>query len=186
MRDGIILFQTVVSMDQMISKGRRTMKITLILGMLCIATTIVISGCTSDVDCEPVVVYTNTDYSYDPTSVPYSSTHERFAENYCGADLSIELRNDIIAVMRDKAVNINEDPDVLYQCIVSTYPDWNVRPNRIPCYAEKCRYAGQTIWAIAFNRANSFEETSLEHYDLYFVSYATYDTLYHAGCFGSD
>ena len=150
------------------------------------AISIIVSGCASKTECEPVVILTNTDYTYDPNSVPYTSTHEIFAETYSGADLSAELRDDIIDIMWDKAENLGEDPQVLYQCIVATYSDWDVRPNRIPCYAERCRYEGQTIWAIAFNRANSFDEESLSHYDLYFVSYSTYDTLYHAGCFGGE
>ncbi len=146
----------------------------------------IIAGCTSTSDCEPVVIITNTDYSYDPLSVPYSATHENFANTYSGADLCVDLRDDIIDEMCDKADRINEDPQILYQCIKSTYSDWQVRPNRIPCYAERCRYQGQTIWAIAFNRANSFDEETLSHFDLYFVSYVSYDTLYHTGCFGTD
>lgn len=147
---------------------------------------VMVSGCTSTEDCEPVVVVTNTDYTYDPLSVPYSTTHEIFASAYSGADLSVELRTEIMQNIWRKAENIGEDPQILYHCIVSTYPDWNARPDRIPCYAEKCRYQGQSIWAIAFNRVNSFDEASLSHFDLYFVSYTTYDTLYHTGCFGTD
>lgn len=147
---------------------------------------VIVTGCTSGDICEPVVIITHTDYTYDPLSVPYSTTHDIFANTYSGADLSAELRTQIIDEMRHKAENIGEDPQILYHCIRSTYPDWHARPNRIPCYAEKCRYQGQYIWAIAFNRANSFEEASLSHFDLYFVSYATYDTLYHTGCFGTD
>jgi len=156
-----------------------------ILGII-LAFLVIAIGCTSTDDCEPVVIITNTDYSYDPLSVPYSATHENFASIYSGADLCFDLRDDVIDQMCDKAEHINEDPQILYYCIKSTYSDWNERPNRIPCYAERCRYQGQTIWAIAFNRANSFDEESLSHFDLYFVSYASYDTLYHTGCFGTD
>jgi hypothetical protein len=162
------------------------MKRRLIFWGLLLALTIIVIGCTASEDCEPVVIVSNTDYTYDPLSVPYTSTHEIFANTYSGADLSFDLRTRIIDEMWRKAERVNEDPQVLYQCIKCTYPDWHVRPNRIPCYAEKCRYQGQTIWAIAFNRANSFEEETLSHFDLYFVSYATYDTLYHTGCFGVD
>jgi hypothetical protein len=162
------------------------MKKTLVAATMLSALIMMVSGCISSQGCEPVVVFTNTDYTYRPTCVPYTSTHEIFAQVYSGADLSIGLRNELIDRMRDKAESINEDPDVLYQCIKCTYPDWNARPNRIPCYAEKCRYQLQDIWAIAFNRANSFEEETLSHFDLFFVSCATYDTLYHTGCFGID
>jgi hypothetical protein len=173
-------------MDYVHNEGRHTMKKTVIAGALFFTIMVIVSGCNSTIDCEPIVILTNTDYTYDPESVPFSAIHEIFAESYAGADLSTELRATIIERMWQKAEDIGEDPQILYLCIVSTYPDWNVRPNRIPCYAERCRYQGQTIWAIAFNRANSFDEPSLSHFDLYFVSYATYDTLYHAGCFGTD
>jgi hypothetical protein len=173
-------------MNSLGNEGRITMKKITIFWGLVLAVMVIVSGCTSIEDGEPVVIVTNTDYTYDPLSVPYSATHEIFASIYSGADLSAELRDEIIASMCRKAENIGEDPQILYHCIASTYPDWNTRPDRIPCYAEKCRYQGQSIWAIAFNRANSFDETSLSHFDLYFVSYATYDTLYHTGCFGTD
>ncbi|MGD9379552.1 MAG: hypothetical protein PVI51_03190 [candidate division WOR-3 bacterium] len=148
--------------------------------------TVIMIGCTSHEACEPVVIVTNTDYTYYPLSVPYSSTHDIFANAYSGADLSVELRGEIIESMWHRAEDLNEDPQILFHCIQSTYPDWHARPNRVPCYAEKCRYEGEYIWAIAFNRANSFEEPSLSHFDLYFVSYATYETLYYTGCFGTD
>jgi len=149
-----------------------------------IASIVIATGCRDSVpECDPIVVVTNTDYTADPTTVPYSDIHAVFAENYSGADLSIALRDEIIDRMEEKADLIGEEPATLYQCIRATYADWNERPNRIPCYAEKCRYENQAVWAIAFNRANSFDETSLEHFDLYLVSYSTYDTLYHTGCF---
>ncbi len=147
---------------------------------------IILPSCTSELECEPVVVVTGIDYTSDPLSVPYMDVHQVFAENYSGADLSTKLRAEMITVMREKAIQVGEDPNILYECIRATYPDWNVRPNRIPCYAEKCKYANETTWAIAFNRANSFEETTLGHFDLFFVSYATCDTLHHTGCFSTD
>ena len=173
-------------MDFRINEGRHTMRRTAIAGTMLFAITVILSSCTSTDGCEPVVIYSNTDYTYDPASVPFTATHDIFAETYAGEDLSVELRSDLIEQMQRKAEDIGADPQILYQCIAATYPDWNTRPNRIPCYAEKCRYDGQTIWAIAFNRANSFDEPSLSHFDLYFVSHATYDTLYHNGCFGED
>jgi hypothetical protein len=150
------------------------------------ALVIILPSCTSELECEPVVVVTDIDYTSDPLSVPYTDVHQVFAENYSGADLSLELRAEIIESMREKAIGVGEDPDILYECIRATYPDWNTRPDRIPCYAEKCVYTNESIWAIAFNRANSFEEATLGHFDLFFVSYATYDTLYHTGCFSTD
>jgi hypothetical protein len=144
-----------------------------------------VSGCSKSPACEPVVAVTDIDYTSAPLTVPYTDIHDVFAENYSGADLSVELRDEIITEMQEKAVEIGEDPDVLYECIKATYSDWNERPHRIPCYAEKCVYESQPVWAIAFNRANGFEETSLSHFDLFFVSYATYDTLYHTGCFST-
>jgi hypothetical protein len=173
-------------MNSLGNKGRNTMNKSKILWGIVLTFMVIVSGCTSSEDCEPVVIVTNTDYTSDPLSVPYHTTHEMFAETYAGADLSIELRTEIIERMRHKAEDIGEDQHILYQCIKSTYPDWNVRPHRIPCYAEKCWYQSQSIWAIAFNRANGFEEATLSHFDLYLVSYATYDTLYHTGCFGTD
>ena len=150
------------------------------------ASLIIVFGCTSlALKCEPVVVVTGEDYTSDPLSVSYQEVHEEFAENYSGADLSIELRDEIIERMKEKAEELGEDPEILYQCIKVTYPDWTERPMRIPSYAEKCIYENESIWAIAFNRANSFEESSLGHFDLFFVASATYDTLYHTGCYGT-
>jgi hypothetical protein len=148
-----------------------------------LAIAIILPSCTSEPECEPQVVVSDIDYTSDPMSVPYSDIHQVFAENYSGADLSAELRAEMIAIMREKAIEEGENPDILYECIIATYPDWNARPDRIPCYAEKCIYTDESTWAIAFNRANSFEEATLGHFDLFFVSYATYDTLYHTGCF---
>jgi hypothetical protein len=162
------------------------MKKTIIAAVMLYGLILIVASCAASRTCEPVVISTNTDYTHDPMAVPYYNTHEIFAETYSGADLCIELRDEIIDRMREKAESINEDPQVLYHCIKSTYPDWNARPNRIPCYAEKCRYQLQDIWAIAFNRANSFDEETLSHFDLYFVSCTTYDTLYHTGCFAID
>lgn len=140
-------------------------------------------GCASELECEPVVVSTDIDYTLDPLSVPYEEIHEIFAETYTGEDLSVALRDDIIDRMCQFAEDIGEDPQTLRECISATYADWNERPNRIPCYAEKCIYLGQAIWAVAFNRANSFDESSLSHLDLYFVSCSTHEVLYSTGCY---
>jgi hypothetical protein len=157
-----------------------------LLYTLLIGSILVVSSCTSAPECDPVVIVTNTDYTSDPETVPFADIHEVFAENYSGADLSIALRDELINRMQEKAGDIGEDPTVLYQCIRATYSEWDERPYRIPCYAEKCSYQNQYAWAIAFNRVNSFEETAAEHFDLYFVSYSSYDTLYHSGCFSTD
>ncbi|UCG29421.1 MAG: hypothetical protein JSV53_07830 [candidate division WOR-3 bacterium] len=157
----------------------------LLLVML-IGSIFVAGGCKSTPECDPVVIVSNTDYTSAPETVPFNEIHSVFAENYSGADLSIALRDELVSRMQEKAENIGEDAAVLYQCIRATYTEWNERPYRIPCYAEKCMYQDQSAWAIAFNRANSFEETSLEHFDLFFVSYFSYDTLYHTGCFATD
>ena len=150
---------------------------------LLFAAMLLIGGCASELECEPVVVSTDIDYTLDPLSVPYGEIHEIFAETYSGEDLSVDLRAELIDRMCQLAEEISEDPQTLRECIVATYPDWNERPNRIPCYAEKCIYLGQAIWAIAFNRANSFDETTLSHFDLYFVSCSSHEVLYNTGCF---
>ena len=145
---------------------------------------IIVSGCTSvDLKCDPVVVVTDNDYTPDPSSVPYNEIHDEFAENYSGEDLSGELREEIIESMREKTTELGEDAEILYQCVKTTYSDWEERPKRIPCYAEKCIYENESIWAIAFNRANSFNESSLNHFDLVFVSNSTYEIVYHTGCY---
>lgn len=147
------------------------------------AAVLLIGGCASNLECEPVVVATDTDYTLDPLSVPFQDIHEIFAETYSGEDLSVDLRTELIDRMCQLAEDISEDPQTLRECIVATYPEWNERPDRIPCYAEKCIYLGQAIWAIAFNRANSFDETTLSHFDLYFVSFSSHEVLYNTGCF---
>lgn len=166
--------------------GRYPMKRKHLLWTMLIALMFIVAGCTSALECDPVVVITDTDYTSDPESVPFSEIHGVFAENYSGADLSIDLRDELISRMQEKATDIEEDPLVLYNCIRATYAEWDERPHRIPCYAEKCVYQDQTAWAIAFNRANDFDETALDHFDLYFVSYSSCDTLYHTGCFSAD
>lgn len=112
---------------------------------------IIVSGCTLALKCDPVVFVTDKNYTSDPSSVPYNEIHDKFAENYSGEDLSGELRDEIIESMREKATELGEDAEILYQCVKTTYSDWEERPKRIPCYAEKCIYENESIWAIAFN-----------------------------------
>ena len=106
-----------------------------------------------------------------------------FSEIYSGEDLSMSLRNSIIQDMKEQADSLGEDPELLHQCIRITYEDWYARPMRVPCYAEKCNYENESIWAIAFNRANSFDEETLGHFDVFFVSCVSYDVLFWTGCF---
>jgi hypothetical protein len=143
----------------------------------------VVFQCTTEWTGVPVVVVTDTDYTSDPDAVPYTDIHDEFAEHYSGADLSIELRNEMISSMQEQALELGENAGTLYHCIKATYTDWDERPMRIPCYAEKCIYEDKAIWAIAFNRANSFDEESLEHFDLFFVTISTHEIVYQTGCF---
>jgi len=135
--------------------------------------------------CEPVVVVTGKNYTSDPNSVPYNQIHEKFRDRYNGSDLSISLRSAVIESMKEKAENLSEDPELLEACVMETYTDPEERPRRIPCYAEKATYKNESIWAIAFNRANGFSEGSLGHHDLFFVSIATMETKMHDGCNGT-
>lgn len=156
----------------------------MIVGEVVMILIIIVSGCTSVVlKCDPVVIVTDKNYTSDPSSVPYNEIHDEFAENYSGEDLCSELRDDIIESMREKATELGEDAEILYQCVKTTYSDWEERPKRIPCYAEKCIYENESIWAIAFNRANSFNGLPLSHFDLFFVSNSTYEIVYHTGCY---
>jgi len=154
----------------------------MIFGGVLMTSIIIVSGCTSALKCDPVVFVTDKNYTSDPSSVPYNEIHDKFAENYSGEDLSGELRDEIIESMREKATELGEDAEILFQCVKTTYSDWEERPKRIPCYAEKCIYENESIWAIAFNRANRFEG-SLNHFDLFFVSNSTYEIVYHTGCY---
>ena len=81
---------------------------------------IIVSGCTLALKCDPVVVVTDKDYTSNPSSVPYNEIHDEFAENYSGEDLSSELRDEIIESMREKATELGEDAEILYQCINTT------------------------------------------------------------------
>ena len=74
-----------------------------------LAIAILLSSCTSEPGCEPVVVVTDIDYTSDPMSVPYTDIHQVFAENYSGADLSAELRAEMITMMQEKAIEVGED-----------------------------------------------------------------------------
>jgi hypothetical protein len=143
----------------------------------------VVSQCTTEWTGVPVVVVTDTDYTSDPDAVPYTDIHDEFAEHYSGADLSIELRDEMIRSIQEQAFELGENAATLYHCIKVTYTDWDERPRKIPCYAEKCIYEDTAVWAFAFNRANSFEESSLEHFDLFFVTISTHEIVYQTGCF---
>lgn len=136
---------------------------------------------TYELICEPVVKVTGYNYTANPDSVPYQDIHSKFADNYTGSNLSQEFRNDIIDSMQKKAEELGENSTILNEAIKVTYADWDYRPYRIPCYAEKAMYKNDTIWALAFNRANSFEN-GIEHIDLYFVSISTLQTQYVQGC----
>ena len=155
---------------------------------------ILLSGCITNVEtneqppevtttliCEPVVKVTGYNYTANSNSVPYQDIHSKFADNYTGSDLSRELRDDIIDSMQKQAEELGENSTILYEAIKVTYADWAYRPYRIPCYAEKAMYKNETIWALAFNRANSFED-GIEHFDLYFVSISTLQAQYIHGC----
>ena len=131
--------------------------------------------------CEPIVKVTGYNYTGDPASVPYQDIHNKFAENYTGSNLSLELRNLTISSMLTQADELGENTNILYESIKVTYNDWETRPYRIPTYAEKAMYNNEQIWAIAFNRANGFED-GLGHFDLFFVSISTIEAQYVSGC----
>ncbi|MCK5772843.1 MAG: hypothetical protein KAH57_03570 [Thermoplasmata archaeon] len=130
---------------------------------------------------DPVVVATGHDYSGTPNSVPYQDIHDRFAENYTGADLSVEMRDELTDRMAELAEGLGEDGEILKLAIKETYSDLSARPYRIPTYAEKACYNGEDIWALAFNRCNGFED-GIGHFDLFFVSIPVIDAIYVGGC----
>jgi hypothetical protein len=163
-------------------------QITIIIILL---TTALISGCVSNNEknlnkdinllCEPIVVASGINYSSDPKSVPYGETHSNFSKNYTGSDLSIELRDTIIQNMTEKTNDLGENSTILFEAIKVTYNDsWDERPIRIPCYAEKAVFNNESVWIIAFNRANSFEGM-IGHYDIYFVSIPIIKAQYISG-----
>ena len=153
-------------------------------GILLLGSIIIASSCSSGIIIEPVVVISNVDYLGQEYDLPYNDIHDEFSTAYSGADLCVGLRNDLIEVMVNKADSLGEDPDILYEGIKATYEDWTERPDRIPCYAEKCLYDNEPVWAIAFNRANGFESETLEHIDFFYMSCSNYDILYYGGCLG--
>jgi hypothetical protein len=138
-------------------------------------------SCTSEILCEPVVVVSSTDYFGDEHNLPYGDIHDEFAETYSGKDLSVSLRNDILEVMETKADSLGEDPDILYECAKATCEDWSARPTHIPCYAEKCLYNDEPVWAIAFNGAYDYKEETLGHLLFFYVSCSSYEVLYYDG-----
>jgi hypothetical protein len=131
--------------------------------------------------CEPEVKVTGFNYTSNPSSVPYQSVHSNFSGNYTGSDLSVELRNLTIDSMLEKADELGENTTILYESIKVIFNDWEAKPNSIPTYAEKARYNNEWIWAIAFNRANGFED-GIGHIDLFFVSISTIEAQYITGC----
>jgi len=169
------------------------MKKQLTIGIVLLLT-VLICGCVSNIDkennlgtdielyCEPVVVITGYNYSMDPKSVPYGEIHSFFAQNYTGSDLSIELRDVIIQNITDKAFELGENSTILFEVIKVIYNyTWDKRPTRIPCYAEKAFYDNESVWVIAFNRANSYVG-GIGHFDLYFVSIPIIEAQYISGC----
>lgn len=131
--------------------------------------------------CKPKVIVTGTNYTSNPSSVPYHDVHAQFSSNYTGANLCHELRNLTMESMKEQVEKLGENSTILYESIKVTYSCWEERPYRIPCYAEKALYKSEWIWAIAFNRANGFEDR-IEHFDLYFVSISTIEAQYIHGC----
>lgn len=169
------------------------MKIQLSIWIVLIIT-VLICGCVSNIDnennlgtdielrCEPVVVVTGYNYSSDPKSVPYGEIHSYFSQNYSGSDLSIELRDVIIKNLTDKIFELGENSTILFEAIRVIYNNtWDKRPTRIPCYAEKAFFENESVWVIAFNRANSFVG-GIGHFDLYFVSIPILKAQYISGC----
>lgn len=131
--------------------------------------------------CKPEVKVTGINYTSNPFSVPYQNVHANFSGNYTGTNLSVELRNLTVNSMLNQAKDLGENTTILYESIKVTYYDWDARPYRIPTYAEKAKYNNEWIWALAFNRANGFED-GIGHIDLYFVSISTIQAQYISGC----
>jgi len=136
-----------------------------------------------DLRVEPEVKVTGIDYTDEPTSIPYQDVHDLFSEAYTGEDLSVELRDALVERMKEKVSDLGEDEEIFGYCIDELYDDMSARPNRIPTYAEKCTFKGEDSWAIAFNRCNGFED-GIGHFDLYYLSIETIETIYVTGCYG--
>ena len=155
---------------------------------------VILTGCIDDnnqeksqntetyMKCEPIVSITGTNYTSFENPVPYEEIHRKIAENYSGNNLSIELRDLYVQHILNKADDFEENSTILFEAIKLAYYDWDERPNKIPCYVEKAVYKNESVWVIAFNRANGFDEGSLGHYELYFVSISTIETQYQTGC----
>ena len=152
---------------------------------------VLLSGCVSnneknliediELKCKPVVLVTGLNYSSDPKSVPYGESHSNFSQNYTGNDLSIELRDVITQNIIEKAKDLGENSTILFEAIKVIYNNsWDKRPTKIPCYAEKAVYKNESVWIIAFNRANSYEG-GIGHYDIYFVSVPIIEAQYISG-----
>jgi hypothetical protein len=84
--------------------------------------------------------------------------------------------------MTKKTNDLGGNSTILFEAIKVIYNDsWNERPTRIPCYAEKAFYKNESVWVIAFNRANNFEG-GIDHFDIYFVSIPIIKAQYISGC----
>jgi hypothetical protein len=154
---------------------------------------VVLTGCIEDdkqnnnqianvyLKCEPIVVISGTNYSSAQNYVPYEEIHKKIAENYSGKNLSLELRNLFIQNILNKTNELGENSTILFEAIKITYYNWSERPNKVPCYAEKAFYNNESVWVLAFNRANGFDD-GLGHYELYFISIPTITIQYQTGC----
>ncbi|MGA1847982.1 MAG: hypothetical protein ACMUHB_01455 [Thermoplasmatota archaeon] len=140
---------------------------------------------TGDIDLriEPVVKVTGIDYSDDPMAISYMDVHDQFSEAYTGEDLSVALRDALVERMKVLVSSLGEDEEIFGYCMNEIYEDMTARPNRIPTYAEKCIFKGEDSWAIAFNRCNGWED-GIGHFDLYYLSIGSIETIYVTGCYG--
>jgi hypothetical protein len=137
----------------------------------------------ADLKVQPEVRATGIDYTNDPLSIPYTDVHDRFSQVYSGEDLSVEFRDALVERMKEMVSDLGEDEEVFGYCIEELYDDMEARPNRVPTYAEKCTFKGEDSWAIAFNRCNGWED-GIGHFDLYYLSIGTIETIYVTGCYG--
>ncbi len=144
--------------------------------LVILLTLILLTGCLSEAEAGPEVEVSEKDYAEDPYYLPYRSAHKNISDAYSGSDLSTELRDELIHKMKTEAEALGEDPEILFEAIRTIYNEsWDEEPMMIPCYAEKCYYDGEEVWAVVFNRANT-PDGDLDHFNGYYVSMELLDT----------
>jgi hypothetical protein len=130
----------------------------------------------------PVVRITNNNNSERNLSIlDYNSIRDNFTKAYNG-NYSDELREKIEDIMRNKTIELGEDPEILFNCInaTGTYKKSVFSRLYLPFLAEKAKFDDKDVWILAF--IWGFQKDDLIHHRFYVIDYKTYEELFYFSC----